>query len=520
MWNSDRADCALIGDVMSHVIEMLGIRKEFPGIVANDDITLRVEEGEIHAILGENGAGKSTLMSILFGLYKADRGVIKVRGKEVSIKSPNDAFDLGIGMVHQHFQLVHNFTVAENIILGKEGGFVYDIKSASKKIKEISERYGLEIEPDMVIEDITVGMQQRVEILKMLYRDADILIVDEPTAVLTPQEIEDLIQIMKNLAKEGKSIILITHKLDEIKRVAKRCTVIRRGKFIGVVDVASTSVEEMAAMMVGRPVSFKVEKAPSVAGESVLDVENLNVLNNKGVLGVKDFSLSVRRGEIVGIAGVDGNGQTELVEAITGLRPVESGKILFLGEDITGLSIRDRNRKGMGHIPEDRQKRGLILSSPLTTNMVIKDFDKAPFSRKGILDMDAIRAYSQDIVDKFDVRSGEGIESLAGMLSGGNQQKAIIGREVTGDPDLLIAVQPTRGLDVGAIEFIHKAIVAQRDKGKAVLLVSFELDEIFNLSDRIAVVNAGRLIDVVKTEDTDVHSIGLMMAGIKAKEAK
>ena len=503
---------------MSHVIEMLGIRKEFPGIVANDNINLQVEEGEIHAILGENGAGKSTLMSILFGLYQADKGVIKVRGKEVSIKSPNDAFDLGIGMVHQHFQLVHNFTVAENIILGKEGGFVYDIKSASKKIKEISKHYGLEIEPDMVIEDITVGMQQRVEILKMLYRDADILIFDEPTAVLTPQEIDELMTIMKNLAAEGKSIILITHKLDEIKRVAKRCTIIRRGKFIGVVDVATTSVNEMAAMMVGRPVSFKVDKAPKTRGEAVLEVENLNVLNNKGVLGVKDFSLSVRRGEIVGIAGVDGNGQTELIEAITGLRKIQSGSIKFLGDDISSLSIKERNEKGLGHIPEDRQKRGLILSFPIASNMVIKDFDKAPFSKNGILDKDAIRKYSQEIVDKFDVRSGEGIDSLAGMLSGGNQQKAIIGREVTEDPDLLIAVQPTRGLDVGAIEFIHQAIVAQRDKGKAVLLVSFELDEIFNLSDRIAVINAGRLIDIVKTEDTDVHDVGLMMAGIKAEK--
>ena len=509
---------ALIGDEMSHVIEMLGIRKEFPGIVANDNINLQVEEGEIHAILGENGAGKSTLMSILFGLYQADKGVIKVRGKEVSIKSPNDAFDLGIGMVHQHFQLVHNFTVAENIILGKEGGFVYDIKSASKKIKEISKRYGLEIEPDMVIEDITVGMQQRVEILKMLYRDADILIFDEPTAVLTPQEIDELMNIMKNLASEGKSIILITHKLDEIKRVADRCTIIRRGKFISVVDVATTSVNDMAAMMVGRPVSFKVDKAPKTPGETVLDVENLNVLNNKGVLGVKDFSLSVHRGEIVGIAGVDGNGQTELIEAITGLRKIQSGTIKFLGEDISSLSIKERNERGLGHIPEDRQKRGLILSFPISSNMVIKDFDKAPFSKHGILDKEAIRNYAKDIVDKFDVRSGEGIDSLGGMLSGGNQQKAIIGREVTEDPDLLIAVQPTRGLDVGAIEFIHKSIVAQRDKGKAVLLVSFELDEIFNLSDRIAVINAGRLIDIVKTEETDVHDVGLMMAGIKAEQ--
>ena len=503
---------------MSHVIEMLGIRKEFPGIVANDDIYLRVEEGEIHAILGENGAGKSTLMSILFGLYKADKGVIKVRGKEVSIKSPNDAYALGIGMVHQHFQLVHNFTVAENIILGKEGGFVYDIKKASRKIKEISERYGLQIEPDMVIEDITVGMQQRVEILKMLYRDADILIFDEPTAVLTPQEIDELIEIMKNLAKEGKSIILITHKLDEIKRTAKRCTVIRRGKFIGEVDVASTSAQEMAAMMVGRPVSFVVEKEKREPGEVMLEVKDLNVRNNKGVFGVKDFSLAIRSGEIVGIAGVDGNGQTELVEAITGLRKIESGSVLFKGEDITGLSIKDRNDRGLGHIPEDRQKRGLVLGAPLTTNMVIKDFDRPPFSRKGLLDQESIREYSASIVKEFDVRSGEGIDSLAGKLSGGNQQKAIIGREVTKDPDVLIAVQPTRGLDVGAIEFIHKALVTQRDKGKAVLLVSFELDEIFNLSDRIAVINAGRLVDIVKTEDTDVHKVGLMMAGIKSEK--
>ena len=503
---------------MSHVIEMLGIRKEFPGIVANDDIYLRVEEGEIHAILGENGAGKSTLMSILFGLYKADKGVIKVRGKEVSIKSPNDAYALGIGMVHQHFQLVHNFTVAENIILGKEGGFVYDIRKASRKIKEISERYGLQIEPDMVIEDITVGMQQRVEILKMLYRDADILIFDEPTAVLTPQEIDELIEIMKNLAKEGKSIILITHKLDEIKRTAKRCTVIRRGKFIGEVDVASTSAQEMAAMMVGRPVSFVVEKEKREPGEVMLEVKDLNVRNNKGVLGVKDFSLAIRSGEIVGIAGVDGNGQTELVEAITGLRKIESGSVLFKGEDITSLSIKDRNDRGLGHIPEDRQKRGLVLNAPLTTNMVIKDFDRPPFSRKGLLNQEAIREYSASIVKEFDVRSGEGIDSLAGKLSGGNQQKAIIGREVTKDPDVLIAVQPTRGLDVGAIEFIHKALVTQRDKGKAVLLVSFELDEIFNLSDRIAVINAGRLVDIVKTEDTDVHKVGLMMAGIKSEK--
>ncbi len=503
---------------MSHVIEMIGIRKEFPGIVANDDITLQVEEGEIHAILGENGAGKSTLMSILFGLYHADKGVIKVRGKEVHISSPNDAFDLGIGMVHQHFQLVHNFTVAENIILGKEGGFVYDIKSASKKIKEISDRYGLSIDSDMVIEEITVGMQQRVEILKMLYRDADILIFDEPTAVLTPQEIDELMQIMRNLAAEGKSIILITHKLDEIKAVAERCTIIRRGKLIDVVDVKSTSAEDMAALMVGHPVSFKVEKDEAKVGETVLEIKNLNVLNNKKVLGVKDFSLSIRRGEIVGIAGVDGNGQSELVEALSGLRKVESGEIYFNGKEITNSSIQERNEMGLGHIPEDRQKRGLILPAPLSTNFVIKEFYKEPYSRRGILNFGKIEEYGEKIINKFDVRSGEGIQSPAGTLSGGNQQKAIIGREIEADPELLIAVQPTRGLDVGAIEFIHKELVKERDNGKAVLLVSFELDEIFNLSDRIAVMNAGRLIDIVYTKDTDEHAVGLMMAGIKKEE--
>ena len=501
--------------VSEYVIEMLGIRKEFPGIVANDNINLQVKEGEIHAILGENGAGKSTLMSILFGLYQADRGVIKVRGKEVSIHSPNDANDLGIGMVHQHFQLVHNFTVAENIILGKEGGFVYDIRKASKKIKKLSDQYGLKVDPDMVIEDITVGMQQRVEILKMLYRDADILIFDEPTAVLTPQEIDELMEIMKNLAKEGKSCIIITHKLDEIKAVADRCTVIRRGKFIDVVDVASTSTQEMAALMVGRPVNFKVQKCEAQPKDVILSVKNLNVMNTKKVLGVKDFSLDVRGGEIIGIAGVDGNGQSELVEAICGLIPIESGTVTLCGKDITHMDIKSRNELGLGHIPEDRQKRGLILGASLNTNMVIKEFYKEPFSKKGLLDKAEIERYSQAIIDKFDVRSGEGTSSLAGKLSGGNQQKAIVGREITSNPQLLIAVNPTRGLDVGAIEFIHQQIVAERDRGHAVLLISFELDEIFNLSDSIAVMNSGRLIDIVDTKDTDAHKVGLMMAGIK-----
>ncbi|MGB4405775.1 MAG: ABC transporter ATP-binding protein [Sphaerochaeta sp.] len=503
---------------MSHVIEMLNIRKEFPGIVANDDITLQVEQGEIHAILGENGAGKSTLMSILFGLYHADRGQIKVRGEEVSINSPNDANDLGIGMVHQHFQLVHNYTVTENIILGKEGRFFLDRRSASKDIKALSEKYGLNIDPDMLIEDITVGMQQRVEILKMLYRDAEILILDEPTAVLTPQEIIDLMQIMRNLVAEGKSVILITHKLNEIKAVADRCTIIRRGKLIGVVDVKKTSQAEMASMMVGRPVSFTVEKKPAQVGRVILELYDLKVMNSKKMLGVKGVNLSVKSGEIVGIAGVDGNGQTELIEAITGLVPVESGTIVLDGNDITNASVRKRNEIGLGHIPEDRQKHGLVMESSIFNNVAIKEFYHPPFSKHGVLDADYLEHYAQDVITQFDVRSGEGIYALAGKLSGGNQQKLIVGREVVSDPELLIAVQPTRGLDVGAIEYIHSQLIAHRDKGHAVLLVSFELDEIFNLSDRIAVMYSGEIIDVVKTEDADEQSIGLMMAGVKQKE--
>ncbi len=503
---------------MSHVIEMLNIRKEFPGIVANDDITLQIKKGEIHAILGENGAGKSTLMSILFGLYHADKGKILVRGEEVSINSPNDANDLGIGMVHQHFQLVHNFTVTENIILGKEGKFFLDRRTASKHIKALSEKYGLNIDPDTIIEDITVGMQQRVEILKMLYRDAEILIFDEPTAVLTPKEIIDLMQIMRNLVAEGKSVILITHKLNEIKEVADRCTIIRRGKLVGVVDVKKTSTAKMASMMVGRPVSFTVEKKEAQPGRVILELYDLDVMNNKKMLGVKGVNLSVKSGEIVGIAGVDGNGQSELIEAITGLRPVQGGTIVLDGNDITHASVRKRNEVGLGHIPEDRQKRGLVMESTLFNNIAIKEFYHPPFSKRGILDADYLEQYAQDVTTQFDVRSGEGIYSLAGKLSGGNQQKLIVGREVVSDPELLIAVQPTRGLDVGAIEYIHSQLVAHRDKGHAVLLVSFELDEIFNLSDRIAVMYSGEVVDVVRTEDADENSIGLMMAGVTQKD--
>ncbi|MBE6050666.1 MAG: ABC transporter ATP-binding protein [Clostridium sp.] len=507
---------------MEYVVEMLNIRKEFPGIVANDNITLQLRKGEIHALLGENGAGKSTLMSVLFGMYRPEKGTIKVKGKEVKISNPNVANDLGIGMVHQHFKLVDNFTVTENIILGKESkkfGLFLDKKKAAKRIEELSKQYGLNVDPYAKIEDISVGMQQRVEILKMLYRNAEVLIFDEPTAVLTPQEIEELIAIWKHLVKEGKSIIIITHKLKEIKAAADRCTVIRRGRYVGTVDVKDTSEAEMAKMMVGREVSFSVDKSEYKPGDVVARIEHLNVKNNKKVLGLKDFTIDVKAGEVLGIAGVEGNGQTELVEAITGLRKVESGRIELMGEDITNLSIRDRIEKGMAHIPEDRQKRGLVLDYSVEENMILEKYMKEPFSNKyGILNKGEIRKYADKIIKDFDVRSGEGAISLSRTLSGGNQQKAIIGREIELKPELLIAVQPTRGLDVGSIEYIHKRLVEQREKGKAVILVSLELDEILTVSDRIAVVNNGELIGIVNAKETDEKEIGLMMAGVKKED--
>ena len=506
---------------MEYVVEMLNIRKESPGIVANDNITLQLKEGEIHALLGENGAGKSTLMGMLFGMYKPDRGSIKVRGKEVKISNPNVANDLGIGMVHQHFKLVDNFTVTENIILGCEPrkGLTVDIKKAAKKIEELSKKYGLNVDPYAKIEDISVGMQQRVEILKMLYRDANVLIFDEPTAVLTPSEIDELISIMKNMTKEGKSIILITHKLREIKESANRCTVIRRGKYIGTVDVKDATEADMAKMMVGREVSFKVEKVEAKPKDVVVKIENLSVNNNKKVLGLKNFSLDIRAGEIVGIAGVEGNGQTELVEALTGMRNVESGNIIFKGKNIVKESIRQRIDDGMAHIPEDRHKRGLILDYTMEDNMVLKAYRNKPFSKNGLINRAKISEYAQKIIETFDVRSGEGGKSIARSLSGGNQQKGVIGREIESDPDFLIAVQPTRGLDVGSIEYIHKRLVEQRDLGKAVLLVSLELDEVLNVSDRIAVVNNGELIGIVNANETNENEVGLMMAGIKKEEA-
>ena len=505
-----------------YAIEMLHITKRFPGIIANDDITLQLKKGEIHALLGENGAGKSTLMSVLFGLYQAEEGIIKKDGAVVSIKDPNDANALGIGMVHQHFKLVECFTVLDNIIMGVEPtkyGFLQK-KEAREKVLSLSEKYGLQIDPDALIEDITVGMQQRTEILKMLYRDNEILIFDEPTAVLTPQEIDELMTIMKNLAAEGKSILFISHKLNEIMAVADRCTVLRKGKCIGTVETKDTSVEQLSAMMVGRDVSFHVEKKPSQPGEVVLDVEHMTVVskvhkNN----AVKDVSLKVRRGEIVCIAGIDGNGQTEFVYGLTGLEPLVSGKITMCGQDITKMPIRKRNVLGMSHIPEDRHKHGLVLDYSLEDNLVLERYFEPEFTDKaGFLRRDNIRKYAEKLIDQYDVRSGQGPVTIARSMSGGNQQKAIVAREIDKDPELLVAVQPTRGLDVGAIEYIHKQLVAQRDAGKAVLLVSLELDEVMDVPDRILVMYEGEIVGELDPKTTTQEELGLYMAGAKRGE--
>lgn len=503
---------------MSYVIEMLDITKEFPGIRANEDVTLQVKQGEIHALLGENGAGKSTLMSILFGLYKPEKGTIKVRGKEVTIDSPHVANELKIGMVHQHFKLVENFTVTENIILGMEPKKSFgriDVAKAAERVKAISEKYGMAVDPHAKIEDISVGMQQRVEILKMLYREADILIFDEPTAVLTPQEIEDLMKIMRQFSKEGKSIILITHKLKEIKAVADQCTVLRRGKKIGTVAVETVNERQLAEMMVGREVTFEVAKKPQNIGKPVLEVKGLNVKNARGLAAIKNLSLEVRAGEILGVAGIDGNGQTELIEAITGLKAIESGEILLNGNALTSLPVRKRTEAGIGHIPEDRHKHGLVLDFRLDENIVLQTYYQAPYSKNGILNQEAILKKSEQLIDEFDVRSGQGSITKVRAMSGGNQQKAIVGREIDRQPDLLIAAQPTRGLDVGAIEYIHKRIVQEREAGKAVLLVSLELDEVLNVSDRIAVIYEGEIVGLVNAKETNENELGLMMSGSK-----
>ena len=501
-----------------YVIEMLNITKEFPGIKANDNVTLQLKRGEIHALLGENGAGKSTLMSVLFGLYQPEQGIIKKDGKEVKINNPNDATALHIGMVHQHFKLVECFTVLDNIILGAEpmSGPVVNRAAARKKIIDLSERYGLKVDPDAKVEDISVGMQQRVEILKMLYRDNEILIFDEPTAVLTPQEIDELMEIMRGFRAEGKSILFITHKLAEIKAVADRCSVLRKGKYMGTVDVADTSVEEMSRLMVGRDVQLVSTKEESKPAETILKVENLTVSSKTSKKdAVKNASLEVRAGEVVCLAGIEGNGQSEFIYALTGLEKPSAGKITMLGKDITKMPIRDRSKLGMSHIPEDRHKHGLVLDYTLENNMVLQRYWDKQFQTAGFIKSSAVRTFSDRLIEQYDVRSGQGSTTIARSMSGGNQQKAIIAREIDKDPQLLIAVQPTRGLDVGALEYIHKQIIAQRDAGKAVLLVSLELDEVMNLSDRILVMYEGEIVGEFDPKTTDVQTLGLYMAGAK-----
>ena len=596
-----------------YVIEMRHITKEFPGIIANDDITLQLRRGEIHALLGENGAGKSTLMSVLFGLYQPEKGEILKNGQVVKINNPNDATALGIGMVHQHFKLVECFSVLDNIILGAENtklGFIQK-KKAKNKVLELSNRYGLNVDINAIVEDITVGMQQRVEILKMLYRDNEILIFDEPTAVLTPQEIDELMKIMKNLSAEGKSILFITHKLNEIMAVADRCSVLRKGKYIGTVEIKDTTKEELSEMMVGRQVKFEVDKDESVPGDVVLEVDKLCVeskIHKK--LAVKDVSFQVHAGEIVCIAGIDGNGQTELVYGITGLeklapnvkeeveehveKPVwqklkevekqeraklfftqcgeqlkfffvelgkkiwkklkkfgetvaaksvalwnklvllfnknkaqeldpnadVKGRITLCGQDITKAPIRKRSKTGMSHIPEDRHKYGLVLDYTLEQNMVLQRYWQKEFQKGGFIKFKAVEDYSEKLIEKYDVRSGQGGKTLVRSMSGGNQQKTIVARELDREHKLLIAVQPTRGLDVGAIEYIHSQIVKDRDAGAGVLLVSLELDEVMNLSDRILVMYEGEIVGELDPKKTTVQELGLYMAGAKRDNVK
>ncbi len=497
------------------VVEMKKVTKKFGDFTANYEIDLTIHEGEVHALLGENGAGKTTLMNSLYGLYRPTSGTIYINGEEVDIKDPNTAIKYGIGMVHQHFMLVKPFTVTENIILGMETTNsigMLDMTQAENDVRKISEKYGLKVDPQTKIQDITVGMEQRVEILKALYRGARILILDKPTAVLTPQEIQDLIVIMRNLTEQGKSIIIITHKLKEIKECADYCTIIRRGKHIDTVDVDKVTENDLASMMVGREVSFSVEKEKREKGDVVLEIDNLKVEDNRGLPAVDGLSLTVHAGEILGIAGVDGNGQGELIEAMTGLRKTISGKVSINGKDITDRSPREVINHRVSTIPEDRQKRGLVPDFTVADNMILANYNNEPFSKKGILNRSNINQFARKLIEKFDVRPNDE-KYKAGELSGGNQQKMIIAREVTNNPDLLIAAQPTRGLDVGAIEFVHKSLVEQRDKNKAVLLISLELDEIMNLSDRIAVIFEGKIIGIVDSENADETKLGLMMAG-------
>ena len=511
------------GELENYAIEMLNITKEFPGIKANDNITLQLRKGEVHALLGENGAGKSTLMSVLFGLYQPEQGVIKKNGKEVKINNPNDANDLGIGMVHQHFKLVECFSVLDNIMLGVEpckAGFLQK-EVARKKVVELSEKYGLRVDPDALVSDISVGMQQRVEILKMLYRDNEILIFDEPTAVLTPQEIDELMEIMRGFKAEGKSILFITHKLNEIMAVADRCTVLRKGKCIGTVDIANSSKEELSRMMVGRDVEFVVDKKPAQPGKTILSVQGMTVPSRTHKKdAVRNVSFDVRAGEIVCLAGIEGNGQTELVYGLTGLEKISGGTITLDGQDITHASIRQRSFAGMSHIPEDRHKHGLVLDYTLEQNLVLQRYYEPQFQHGGFIRFDEVRKYADKLIEEYDIRSGQGPVTIARSMSGGNQQKAIVAREIDRELPLIVAVQPTRGLDVGAIEYIHKQLVAQRDDGKAVLLVSLELDEVMNLSDRILVMYEGEIVGEFDPKKVTVEELGLYMAGAKRQNGE
>ncbi len=507
---------------MEYVIEMNHITKIFGKFKALDDVTFKVKKGEVHALLGENGAGKSTLMSVLFGLYQAEKGEIIINGKTEQISNPNDANNLDIGMVHQHFKLVHNFTVLESIILGRETvkAGILRKEDARKKVMDLSNKYKLKIDPDAYISDITVGMQQRVEILKMLYCDNDILIFDEPTAVLTPQEIEELMKVMKELVKEGKSIIFISHKLNEIKAVADRCTVLRKGRHIGTVDVSTTTKEQMSEMMVGRKVSFNIEKTDTKVGEAVLEVRNLTIkARNSKKNMVNDVTFDVNRGEIVCIAGIDGNGQSELVYGITGLIPINEGKVFLNGRDVTKESIRRKCIYGMAHIPEDRHKHGLILDFDLQQNAVMQTYYEPRFQKFGLIKFNSVREYARKLIKQYDIRSPKDEDSVVRNMSGGNQQKLIIARELDRDPEIVLAVQPTRGLDVGATEYIHKQLMAQRDEGKAVLLISLELDEVMNVSDRILVIYEGEIVGELNPEEITVSELGLYMAGSKRGES-
>ena len=508
-----------------YIVEMRHITKKFPGIVANDDVSISIKKGEIYALLGENGAGKSTLMSMLFGMYEPDEGEIYVRGEKVNITSPAHATKLNIGMVHQHFKLVPDYTITENIILGQEPkgkflGFLpsVDIKNTDKKIAEISKKYGLEVDPTKKISEINVSIQQRVEILKMLYRESEILIFDEPTAVLTPQEIDFLLKIILELRKGGKTIILITHKLEEIKQVADRCAILCRGKLIDVLDVKETSTKQMANLMVGREVDFTLPKTPLNMGKEVLSVENLTVKNKDGFPVVNDVSFKIHEGEVFAVAGVSGNGQTELADAIAGMLNASSGKIILNGRDITHEHIRNRTEEGISYIPEDRQSMGLVLDYTLSDNICLKNYYKEPFCKKNLLDHKKFLEYGQDLIEKYDIRSGQGVETIVRSMSGGNQQKAIIAREIELGSELMIFVQPTRGLDIGAIENVHKQILRERDKGKAVLLISLELDEIMNLADTIGVIFSGKILKIAPAATLTSNKVGEYMMGVKEHE--